>query len=151
MLMTNKQKRKTIITVGEAITEGERLLSQCKLLGDKFAKAPDKKLWDDLVNANKMLKAVTVARLKANSDGGNNERIKEREGLIRQLEVIKKTENRVSKSKIKNTIKSIKGWFSDDKTKLNLEKVKVDILNRIDEISKELQEFNKKKIEIVVT
>lgn len=139
----NKDQKPITITVKDALKKKEEVTKRCKEVKSKFSKSPSMSIWSELENCEQNLHILTLSLLSINETKGNNSRIKERELLVRRLDVLKETEENIENRKKKQGHLNIfKNWFNRLKSEVNISKMKRDIQKKIDKITKELEQFN---------
>lgn len=119
----------TTMTLSQAINIKKQLLDECVVIATKFKTTPTRELWNKLEDKEEDFEKVTTAIQDANSNKKNNSRIKQRELLVRRLEVLQGV-------RIKS--KDFKSFFEKTffKTKESL------IKRRIKNLANELSKFN---------
>jgi hypothetical protein len=128
------------LSLEEAISKKKYLVEECKILGDKFSKNPTRKAWADLQNSERHLKILTVAILNFNNDTDNNSRIKERELLVRSLDVLNKTNKVIENKKKHSPIHIFSTWF---KKIIDIARLRGEIEAKIRSLTDELTNINK--------
>lgn len=130
------------LTIEEALKRKESLLEDCKILAKKFSQKLDEQSWRELEKAELNLSTIHLALLTVNEQKGNNSRIKERELLIKKIDALNKALENVKKKKTK-----LGNLFNDWKNKIkglvNIRSIKKKIQLRVDQLTKELETFNR--------
>jgi seryl-tRNA synthetase len=140
--MGNSKSKKLTLTAEEALKKQKELVEECKDLGVKFASKLDNTTWEQLERAEAKLNTIHLALLNLNETKANNSRIKERELLIRRLDVLNKANKSIDRKRTKlgNLFNT---WFNKLKGIVNIPPLIKEIQNRIDNLTGELVEFNK--------
>lgn len=129
------------MSVSEALKNQIRYLKECQTLGEKVSSQPRVDLWEKLEKAEKNLMSFYLALQTINETKGNNPRIKERELLIRRLDVLNKTEVKIKKKQSKlGTL--FNSFWNKISNKIDIKSAKTKIQSRVDVLTKELEEFN---------
>jgi hypothetical protein len=132
------------ITIEKALERQKQLVDLCKTQGIKFSKDPNQRNWNKLEEYEDEFKRLTLSLLLTNATLENNTRIKERELLVRRLDVLKKTNATIEKRKSKFSLKEFTRWLRNKDVDTN--KLREDIIMKIDTITQELIQFNQTSV-----